>query len=88
MSDPVENILQIIPADDWEAMFEDEDSLPVVCFALVKATDEEGDTTTSVRPMASIGDSIELCDNYPNYLGLVRTDAAELEDDDDNEEEE
>jgi hypothetical protein len=69
MSEAKERILQLLPAEGWEAMFEDEDNVTVVCFALVE-TDEEGAVSSAVRPMASIGD-IEFCDDYPNFEGLV-----------------
>ena len=76
MSEAAEKIIQIISADGWEAMFEDEDNVPVVCFALVQSTDEEGGSSSEVRPMASIGDAIEFCDAYPNFQGITRTDDA------------
>jgi len=85
MSDAMAKILQIIPADGWEAMFEDEDSVPVVCFALVQSTDEQGAASTEVRPMASLGEAIEFCDDYPNYQGVSRVDADSLDDDEDDE---
>ncbi len=87
MSEPMAKILQIIPADGWEAMFEDEDSVPVVCFALVQGTDEQGAATTEVRPMASLGEAIEFCDDYPNYQGVTRADPDLLDDDDEDEDE-
>lgn len=87
MSEPMAKILQIIPADGWEAMFEDEDSVPVVCFALVQAIDEQGAMSTDVRPMASLGEAIEFCDDYPNYQGVSRIDADSLDDEDDEDDE-
>lgn len=75
MSEPTENILQIMPAEGWVASFEDEDSLPLVCFALVEETDGEGGVATSVRPMASMGDTIAFCDEYPNFLGVDKAEA-------------
>ena len=86
MSDAMAKILQIIPADGWEAMFEDEDSVPVVCFALVQSTDEQGAASTEVRPMASLGEAIEFCDDYPNYQGVSRVDADLLDDDEEEDE--
>jgi len=88
MSQAAEKILQIMPADGWEAVFEDEDNIPVVCFALVQGTDEEGGMTSEVRPMACIEEAIEFCDVYPNYLGIVRADDEAWDDEDDEEEEE
>lgn len=86
MSEATEKILQIIPADGWEAMFEDEDSVPVVCFALAQSTDEQGAVSTEVRPMVSLGDSIEFCDDYPNYMGVTRADDLPGDDDDEDDE--
>lgn len=84
MSEAKERILQLLPAEGWEAMFEDEDNVAVVCFALVESTDEAGEVSSAVRPMAGIGNAIEFCDDYPNYQGLTRAD----EDWEDDEEEE
>ncbi|MDP2822437.1 MAG: hypothetical protein Q8O52_07130 [Sulfuritalea sp.] len=88
MSEATEKILQIISADGWEAMFEDEDNVSVVCFALVQSTDEQGVTSSEVRPMGSIGDAIEFCDEYPNYQGITRAADDALDDYDEDEEEE
>lgn len=88
MSEAKERILQLIPAEGWEAMFEDEDNVTVVCFALVESADDEGGVSSAVRPMASIGDTIEFCDDYPNYEGLVRADDALDDDEEDGDEEE
>jgi hypothetical protein len=59
-----------------------------VCFALVESTDEEGAVSSAVRPMASIGDAIEFCDDYPNYVGLTRGEEDWDEEEEDGEEEE
>lgn len=67
-------ILQIMPADSWSASFEDEDSVPLVCFALVQDVDENGSVVSSVRPMACFDDVIEFCDEYKTYLGVERND--------------
>lgn len=88
MSEAKERILQLLPAEGWEATFEDEDNVTVICFALVESVGEDGAVSSAVRPMASIGDSIEFCDDYPNYEGLVRADEDWGEDDEDDEEEE
>ena len=88
MSEAKEKILQLLPAEGWEAMFEDEDNVAVVCFALVESTDEEGAVSSAVRPMASIGDAIEFCDDYPNYAGLTRGEEDWDEDEDEEEEDE
>jgi hypothetical protein len=65
MSDAKERILQLLPAEGWEAMFEDEDNVTVVCFALVESTDEEGAVSSAVRPMASIGDRHRVLRRLP-----------------------
>jgi hypothetical protein len=86
MSAAKERILQLLPAEGWEAMFEDEDNVTVICFALVETVDEEGTVSSAVRPMASIGTDIEFCDDYPNFEGLVRADDAWDEEDEEEEE--
>ena len=68
MSEAKEKILQLLPAEGWEAMFEDEDNVAVVCFALVESTDEEGAVSSAVRPMASIGDAIVHNRNHSQHL--------------------
>lgn len=88
MSDTTEKILQIMPADGWVASFEDEDALPLVCFALMQGVDGEGNAFTAVRPMACVDDEIVYCDDFPNYLGVERADAGEEEYDEEEEEEE
>ena len=87
MSEAKERILQLLPAEGWEAMFEDEDNVAVICFALVESVDEEGKVSSAVRPMASIGAEIEFCDDYPNYEGLVRAEDAWDDEEEDEEEE-
>jgi hypothetical protein len=74
-------ILQIMPADGWSALFEDEDSIPLVCFALVQDVDENGSPVSSVRPMACVDAAIGFCDEYANYVGVERDD-GDYEDDD------
>lgn len=86
MADP--KVMQIIPADGWSASFEDEDSVPLVCFALVQSVDENGNAVSSVRPMACIDETIELCDEYETYLGVTRDDADEYDEEEDEEDEE
>ena len=67
-------ILQIMPADGWSALFEDEDSIPLVCFALVQDIDENGSPVSSVRPMVCVDEVIGFCDEYETYLGVERND--------------
>ncbi len=73
-------ILQIMPADGWSASFEDEDSVPLVCFALVQDVDENGSPVSSVRPMACVDEVIGFCDEYETYLGVERNDGEYEED--------
>lgn len=87
MSETTEKILQIMPAEGWVALYEDEDRLPVVCFALMQGVDDEGKTFTAVRPMACMDDEIDFCDGFPNYLGVERAEAGEEEYEEEEEEE-
>ena len=73
-------ILQIMPADGWSALFEDEDSIPLVCFALVQGVDESGSPVSSVRPMACVDEVIGFCDEYETYLGVEHNDSEYEED--------
>ena len=75
-------ILQIIPADGWSAQYEEEDDIPLVCFALVQDIDEAGIMTSTIRPMACVDGAIEFCDEYDNYAGVTRDDDS-YEDGDD-----
>ena len=75
-------ILQVIPADGWSAQYEEEDGIPLVCFALVQDIDEAGAMTSAIRPMACVGGTIEFCDEYDNYTGVARNDES-YEDGDD-----
>ena len=74
-------ILQIIPADGWSAQYEEEDDIPLVCFALVQDVDEAGAMTSAIRPMACVDGTIEFCDEYDNYAGVARDDSYEDGDD-------
>ena len=67
-------ILQIIPADGWSAQYEEEDDIPLVCFALVQDIDEAGAMTSTIRPMACVDGAIEFSDEYENYTGVTRDD--------------
>ena len=77
-------ILQIMPADGWSALFEDEDSVPLVCFALVQDVDEDGNVGSSVRPMACIDEVIGFCDEYETYSGVGRSGSEYGDDDEDS----
>ena len=76
-------ILQIMPADGWSALFEDEDSVPLVCFALVQDVDESGSPVSSVRPMACIDEVIGFCDAYETYSGIEHS-SSEYDDEEDS----
>jgi hypothetical protein len=75
---PEHKILQIIPANGWVALYNDdkgetgpaEDGLPVVCFALIQYT-QDGHTFQEVRPMTDGGGGIEV-EDCTNYAGVVR----------------
>jgi hypothetical protein len=64
-------ILQIIPAQDWVAVFDDSGELlePIVCFALVETT-KDGETLREVRPMLPDGKLISFGDDASNYMGV------------------
>ena len=74
--------LQVIPAGGWSAQYEEEDDIPLVCFALVQDIDEAGIMTSTIRPMACVDGAIEFCDEYDNYAGVTRDDDS-YEDGDD-----
>ena len=76
-------ILQIMPAGGWSALFKDEDSVPLICFALVQDVDENGSPVSSVRPMTCIDEVIGFCDEYDTYLGVERND-GDYDDEDDS----
>lgn len=83
-----EKILQIMPADEWFAIQNDEDddeSLDaVVCFALVESV-VDGVVTRTVRPMAWNGSAIGFADEDESFDGVIRSD--EINDDDFDEDE-
>lgn len=86
-----EKILQIMPADEWFAIQNDEDddeSLDaVVCFALVE-TAVDGVVTRSVRPMAWNGSEIGFADEEESFEGVIRSDEINDDEDDDFDEDE
>lgn len=86
MSEAAENILQIMPADGWVALYEGEDSLPLVCFALMRGVDGEGAEFTAVRPMACIDVDVVFCDDFPNYLGVDKAESGDSDYGDEEEE--
>lgn len=65
-------ILQIIPADGWQAHFTADDGPeitdPLVCFALVGA--EDG--SPQVRPMYETDIGIDFCDETGNFSHISK----------------
>ena len=69
-----EKILQIIPASDWFAIYDDDNKEvadPVVCFALVEKS-ENGITDQDVRAMCADGNFIDYADRASNFLRIER----------------
>ncbi|MGH8054665.1 MAG: hypothetical protein ACREP4_12180 [Stenotrophomonas sp.] len=81
-----DNIIQIIPADGWVAVFEEhgeESAQTLVCFAVVEEAGKR-----AVRPMLADGKLISLADTLPNFVRVETLEAFEGEDEDEDEEEE
>lgn len=81
-----DNIIQIIPADGWVAVFEeagDESAQSLVCFAVVEEAGKR-----AVRPMLANGKQISFADTLPNFVRVEEADAFEEEDEDEEDEEE
>jgi len=87
-----DNIIQIIPADGWVAVFEEngeESAQTLVCFAVVEEAGKR-----AVRPMLANGKVVSLADTLPNFVRIEELEAFEDEDeeeegeDDEDEEEE
>ena len=81
-----DNIIQIIPADGWVAVFEeadDESAQSLVCFAVVEEAGKR-----AVRPMLANGKQISFADTLPTFVRVEEADAFEEEDEDDEDEEE
>ncbi|MCD9088256.1 hypothetical protein [Stenotrophomonas sp. SY1] len=77
-----DNILQIIPATGWVAVFEEggeESAQTLVCFAIAGG---------AVRPMVANGKLISLADTLPNFVRVEELEAFEGEDEDEEEDEE
>lgn len=72
-----DRIVQMISAKGWFALFTDEEDEernrlePLVCFALVEASNER---SRRVRPMAWIGEEVEFCDAADGFAGILRSD--------------
>ena len=86
-----DNIIQIMPAAGWVAVFEEEGeeiAQSLVCFALVESA-----MTRQVRPMVASGTQIVFADALPGFLRIEELSAfedeeEEEEDDEDEEDEE
>ncbi len=81
-----DNIIQIIPADGWVAVFEEngeESAQTLVCFAIVEEAGKR-----AVRPMLANGKVISLADTLPNFVRVEELEAFEEEDEEEEDEEE
>ena len=79
-----DNIIQIIPADGWVAVFEEngeESAQTLVCFAIVEEAGKR-----AVRPMLANGKVISLADTLPHFVRVEELEAFEEEDEDEEEE--
>ncbi|MGE8212038.1 MULTISPECIES: hypothetical protein [unclassified Stenotrophomonas] len=80
-----DNIIQIIPADGWVAVFDeagDESAQSLVCFAVVEEAGKR-----AVRPMLANGKQISFADTLPNFARVEEADAFEEDEDEEDEEE-
>jgi hypothetical protein len=70
MSEGPVKILQIMPADGWNAHYRNEGKPEVaeriVCFALVELL-ERGERTQEVRPMSRSGAGVHFCQDAPGF---------------------
>ena len=78
-----DRIVQIMPAEDWVASYEDEDGeeqfSALVCFALVES-EEDGKVYRSVRPMIwSDEGMVDFADEDESFAGLSRISAEASE---------
>jgi len=80
-----DNIIQIIPADGWVAVFDeagDESAQSLVGFAVVEEAGKR-----AVRPMLANGKQISFADTLPNFARVEEADAFEEDEDEEDEEE-
>ncbi|MCL7714562.1 hypothetical protein [Stenotrophomonas mori] len=76
-----ENILQIMPAAGWVAIFDEggeESAEAVVCFALVESAMKR-----EVRAMIADGRQIDFADALPNFLRVQELDAFDEDEEED-----
>ena len=86
-----DNIIQIMPAAGWVAVFEEEGeeiAQSLACFALVESA-----MTRQVRPMVANGTQVVFADTLPGFLRIEELSAFEDEEeeeegDEDEEDEE
>ena len=81
-----DNIIQIMPATGWVAVFEEEGeeiAQSLVCFALVESA-----MTRQVRPMVASGAQVGFADSLPGFLRIEELSAFEDEEEDEDEDEE
>ncbi len=81
-----DNIIQIMPAAGWVAVFEEngeESAQSLVCFAVVENAQKR-----EVRPMMANGKQISFADALPNFVRVEELDAFEDEEEDEEDEEE
>lgn len=81
-----DNIIQIMPATGWVAVFDENDeetAQALVCFAIVESAMKR-----DVRPMVADGKQISFADALPNFVRVEELDAFEDEDEEGDEEEE
>lgn len=83
------NILQILPATGWVAVYDEggeESAAALVCFALTETTDN-GSKQQQVRPMCANGKQIVFADDIAHFLRVEElSEFAEDEEDDEEEE--
>jgi hypothetical protein len=83
------NILQILPAGGWVAVYDDggeESASTLVCFALTETVDN-GVKQQAVRPMHADGKHIAFADEVANFVRVEElTEFSGDEDEDEDEE--
>jgi hypothetical protein len=84
------NILQILPATGWVAVYDDggeESASALVCFALTETVDN-GTKQQEVRPMCAHGKHIGFADEAANFVRVEELAEFSGDEEDDEEEEE
>lgn len=73
MTDVISQIVQIIPANGWGAIYHYENhktTMPIACWALCVVTNEVGAKTQKVRGMWGFPE-LEFCDENTAFKGYV-----------------